>query len=60
MTGKFIGGDICSFQISMPSNADPNDVLFIRAEYFQYASATLLKGTSIWNLVSRYSDIGPG
>jgi len=44
----------------MPEGADQNDVLFIRPEYFKYTTATLLKGTNIWNLVSRYVDIKAG
>lgn len=43
----------------MPSGANANDILSVRVEYLQYTKAVLMKGTSIFNLVSRY-DLAAG
>lgn len=47
LDGKFVTGDLCSFKVAMPVRADPNDVLYLRTEYFSRTKATLIKGTSL-------------
>lgn len=47
LDGKFVTGDLCSFKVAMPAKADPNDVLYLRTEYFSRTKATLIKGASL-------------
>ena len=44
--GRFVKGDLCSFKISIPSQTDLNDMMYIRLEYMYNARATLIKGTT--------------
>jgi len=45
--GTFVRGDLCSFQITNPSQSDLNDVMSIRIEFLDRTNAWLLKGESI-------------
>jgi hypothetical protein len=44
LSGKFQLGDVCSFKITIPGSADLNDMMYIRIEYLQDCTATLIKG----------------
>lgn len=46
LKGKFLLGDVCSFKVSIPSSADLNDMMYIRVEYLQDCTATLIKGVT--------------
>lgn len=55
LDGKFLQGDLCTFEIRMPARADPNDVMYVRTEYFDKTRATLIKGESMQNPKAMYT-----
>ena len=52
--GTFLGGDLCNFRITNPVDSDFNDVMFIRLEYIERATAILVKGESLTTPISYY------
>lgn len=60
LSGVFLLGDVCSFKIQIPESADLNDMMYIRIEYLDDATATLIKGTTFDNPQIMYSmSAGP-
>jgi len=52
---RFLLGDVCSYKIQMPLNADTNDLIYFRMEYLNYAQAYLTKGVALNDQVGNYS-----
>lgn len=48
-------GDVCSYKIQMPPNADTNDLIYFRLEYLQYTQAYLTKGVALDDQVANYT-----
>ena len=44
---EFSSGEICSYKLSIPENADLNDVMYVRIEYINNAKLGLVKGKEI-------------
>lgn len=59
LEGRFQKGDLCSFKITIPTNADKNDMMYLRIEYLNNAKASLIKGASLLDPDSLY-QVTPG
>ena len=51
---------MCSFNIRNPGFADLNDMMYIRFEYMDKATATIIKGKSLEAPDAMYEEVSAG
>jgi len=55
LDSKVLQGDLCNFIISLPTTADPNDVLTFKMQYLAGGVATLVQGKNLATATRKYT-----
>ena len=53
---NFVRNDLCSFFVSIPNQTDLNDMMYLRVEYLYNVKMTVIKGESLEQPTTMYSD----